>query len=98
MTWDYVYNLIYKVDGQVYKTYQLESGAPISAEPAPTKEGYTFSGWSQVPESMPANDIEITGSFSINSYTLTYLLDGEVYKSVSLEYGAEIESEPSPDK
>ena len=31
---------------------------------APTKEGHTFSGWSEAPETMPAEDIVIEGSFS----------------------------------
>ena len=32
--------------------------------PTPTKEGYTFSGWSNIPKTMPANDVTITGSFT----------------------------------
>ena len=92
------YNLVYCLDGEEYKTCTLEYGSPISPEPIPTKEGYTFSGWSEIPETMPATDVEITGTFSINSYTLTYVLDGEVYRSVSLEYSSEIESEPAPEK
>ena len=43
------YTLIYKVDGEVYKTVSIEYGATITPEPAPTKEGYTFSGWSEIP-------------------------------------------------
>jgi hypothetical protein len=50
--------------------------------------GYTFSGWSEAPETMPANDIVIEGTFSVNSYTITFVVDGEVYKSMDVEYGA----------
>ena len=92
------YALTYVVDGEVYKTDSVCVGSTIETESAPTKEGYTFSGWSDIPQTMPANDVEITGKFSINSYTLTYILDGEEYKSVSVEFGKAIEPEPEPTK
>ena len=92
------YTLTYYVDGKVYKTYQLKEGAAITAETAPTKEGYTFSGWSEIPETMPAHDVTVTGTFSINKYLLTYLVDGAEYKKYELEYGAAITSEAEPTK
>ena len=39
---------------------------------------------------MPAKDVIVKGYFTINSYTITYLLDGEVYAIETLEYGAKI--------
>ena len=92
------YKLTYTVDGEVYKTYDLEYGATITPEAEPTKEGYNFSGWSEVPATMPAHDVTITGSFSINSYKLTYTVDGEVYKTYDIEYGATITPEAEPTK
>lgn len=59
-----VYNLIYIVDGEEYKTYTLEYGATITPEPQPTKEGYMFSGWSEIPATMPANHVIVTGTFT----------------------------------
>ena len=92
------YKLVYKVDGVEYKSYEIEYGANITAEPAPTKEGYTFSGWSDIPSTMPANDVTITGSFTVNKYTLTYIVDGDVYKTYEIEYGATITPEAEPTK
>ena len=92
------YTLTYKVDDEVYKTYELEEGAKITPEEAPTKEGYTFSGWSEIPETMPANDVTITGTFSINKYKLVYKVDNEAYKSYEVEYGATITAEAEPTK
>ena len=92
------YTLEYTVDGEVYKTITLEFGAMITPEAEPTKEGYTFSGWSEIPETMPAHDVTINGSFSINSYTLEYIVDGEVYKTITLEFGATITPEAEPTK
>ena len=84
------YKLIYKVDGEEYKISEVKYGTTITAEAEPTKEGYTFSGWSEIPETMPAKDVVITGSFSINSYTITYKIDGEVYQTETVEYGSAI--------
>ena len=53
------YELAYKVDGETYKTYEVEYGESITAETEPTKEGYTFSGWSEIPETMPAHDVVV---------------------------------------
>ena len=57
------YTLTYKVDNEVYKTYEMQVGAVITPETAPTKEGYTFSGWSEIPATMPAQDVTVTGTF-----------------------------------
>lgn len=92
------YELTYMVDNEVYKTDSLEYGVTITPEAEPTKEGYTFSGWSDVPETMPANDVTVTGTFSISKYKLTYMVDGAEYKSYDVEYGAAITPEPAPTK
>ena len=85
------YKLTYVLDGEVYRdtTYQYGDEVANSERnlPIPTKEGYTFSGWSEIPETMPANDVTVTGSFIINSYKLTYMLDGKVYKDATYQYG-----------
>ena len=92
------YTLTYFVDGVLYKTYTIKEGATVTPEPAPTKEGYTFSGWSEIPATMPAHDVTVTGSFTVNKYKLTYMVDSEVYKSYEIEYGATITPEPAPTK
>ena len=92
------YKLTYIVDGVLYKELMYEYGAAITPEPAPEREGYTFSGWSEIPATMPEHDVTVTGTFSINSYKLTYMVDGEVYKEYTLEYGVAITPEPAPTK
>ena len=57
------YNLIYKVDDNDYKSYNVEYGSTIIPEESPTKEGYAFSGWSEIPETMPCHDVEVNGRF-----------------------------------
>lgn len=92
------FTLLYKVDGEDYKSFEIEYGASITPEAEPTKEGYTFSGWSEIPATMPANDVTVTGTFTINKYKLTYYVDGEEYKSFELEYGTIITPEVEPTK
>ena len=92
------YKLIYKVDGEEYKTLDVEYNSALTAEPAPTKTGYSFSGWSEIPETMPDHDVTVTGSFTINKYKLTYLIDGEEYKTFDVEYNSAIIPEPVPTK
>ena len=92
------YTLKYVVDGEEYKTYTLEFGTAITPEEAPTKEGYTFSGWSEIPETMPAHDVTVEGKFNANSYTLKYVVDGEAYKTYTLEFGTKITPEDAPTK
>ena len=91
-----IYRLIYKVDGEEYKSYDVECGSSIVPEEKPTKEGYSFSGWNNLPEIMPAEDVTVTGLFTVNSYKLTYMVDGKEYKSYDVEYGSPIIGEESP--
>ena len=92
------YKLVYQVDGEEYKSSEIEYGTAITAEEEPTKEGYTFSGWSEIPETMPANDVTVTGTFTVNKYKLVYQVDGEEYKSSEIEYGTAITAEEEPTK
>ena len=84
------YNVIYKVDGEEYKVVPVVYGSEIVVIEAPIKEGHTFSGWSEAPATMPAEDVVIEGTFTVNNYTVTYLVDGEVYAAESVAYGTEI--------
>lgn len=84
------YKLSYLIDGDNFKTYELEEGTWITPEPIPTKEGYTFIGWSEIPETMPDHDVIVTGTFTINQYKITYLIDGKEYFTETVDYGTSI--------
>ncbi len=58
-----LYQLTYMVDGTEYKTVDVRYGDSVTSEPKPTKDGYAFSGWSEIPSNMPAHDVTVTGSF-----------------------------------
>ena len=47
-------------------------GTTINAPAAPTKTGYTFTGWEpELPPTMPAHNMALTAQWRINSYTVT---------------------------
>ena len=92
------YALTYVVDGEVYATDSIEYGAAITPIAEPVKEGYTFSGWSEVPETMPAKDVTVSGTFIVNKYLVTFKIGDEVIAADSLEYGATIVAPEAPEK
>ena len=95
---DGVYTLTYYVDGVEYKSVTYSSGAGITPEAEPTKEGYTFSGWIDIPETMPDHDVTVTGTFTINQYTITYVIDGEEYATVTVDFNSKIVPLTPPSK
>ena len=60
-------NVIYYVDGVEYAREAYEAGATITTIVEPTKDGYTFSGWSEIPEVMGDENVIVTGTFTANN-------------------------------
>lgn len=83
-----LFALTYIVDGDTLKTETHEYRVPIEPLDAPTKEGHTFSGWSEIPETMPAHDVTVTGSFTVNTYMVRYYVGDELVHEDEVEYGA----------
>jgi len=81
------YTLTYMVDGEEYKSYLIESGTAITPEAEPTKDTYKFSGWSEIPETMPNHDVTVTGTFSryFDVGNLTKAIDFVMNSSASAE-------------
>lgn len=92
------YNVTFVVDGEVYKTIPVKYDEEIPMPEEPVKEGCTFGGWSEVPATMPAEDIIITGSFYANYYTVTYVVDGEIYATATVGYNSVIPEMEEPIK
>ncbi len=92
------YYVKYYVDGKIYKTQSYKYGEEIFPLAEPTKIGYTFSGWSEIPSSMPGNSIEVNGTFTASTYNIKYYVDGEEYQTQSYKYGEEISPIAEPTK
>ena len=84
------YKLTYEVDGVTYHSEEIAFGTAITPLPAPQNEGKTFSGWSEIPATMPAHDVKVIGSFSSNSYMVKFVVDGKAIYEKSQAYGSKI--------
>ena len=92
------YNLVFKVGDEVVLSAQVPYGTEIVAPEVAEKEGYSFSGWGEVPSTMPAKDLEISGSYEVNSYKITFIIDGEVISETTLAYGDTVVEPTVPEK
>ena len=92
------FTITFKIDGEVISTQTLQVGATIVPPAAPAKEGYTFSGWGDVPATMPAKNLTVEGTYTVNTYTLTFKIGDEVISTESLAYGTAIEAPTAPAK
>lgn len=92
------YMLTYMLDGEIYQSYEVTFGDAIVAETEPVKDGYIFSGWSMIPAMMPAKDVIVTGNFIQGQYKLLYMVDGQLYKTIAMNFGSLITAEEAPEK
>jgi len=94
------HDIIYMVDGEVYyrdEDVAYDTSVTMIAEP--TKEGYTFSGWNTVLTTMPDEDVWISGTFSINQYTITFDTDGgSAVAPITQDYGTAVTAPADPTK
>ena len=84
------YTITYVVDGVTVYTATYDFGATITPYTY-TKEGYTISAWSPaVPATMPAENLTVSATSTVNTYTVTYQVNGETVHEDAVPYGAEI--------
>jgi len=84
------YTITYKVDGSTYKEESYRYEAKVTAPSNPTKTGHIFAGWDkEVPSTMPAENITITATWTINTYKVVWKdYDGTVLETDErVEYG-----------
>ena len=71
------FTLAYIVDGELYRSFIVKYKEAITPLEEPTKEGYTFSGWSEIPETMPAHDVTVTGTFTLDPTGINQIMRDE---------------------
>ena len=81
------YSITYTINGEEYTAQTYEFGAVVSAPEYTVPEGHTFSGW-DIPETMPAENLVLDAALTVNSYTITYTINGEEYTAQTYEFGA----------
>ena len=106
------YHVTYKVDGNDYgntETYAFKSDVVV--RPVPTKEGYTFHGWTPADDvaniikiddkghfTMPAQPVLFNGTFTINQYNVIYKVDNEVVGTDVYDFNHDVTIRPVPTK
>ena len=77
------YTITYDVNGgSEVPSFTGFYGDPVPVPDNPTREGYTFTGWSQtIPATVPAQNLTITANWQINQYQITFNSRGGTSKS-----------------
>lgn len=87
------YKVTFFVDETEYSSVTVAYGEVINTPSEnPTKEGYTFIKWVDVPATMPAKNLEINAEFNINSYELIFKNEEETITSYTVDYNTELAS------
>ena len=97
--WDtHYYNIDFYLDkgGELYEGQEAAFGEeiPLPADPQ-EREGYIFTGWvledgSPMPETMPSHDLVLYANWELMTYTLAFIIDGEVLWSDNVAFGADV--------
>jgi len=96
------YTVTFDVDGDKTLIVPItgDYNTVINAPAAPTKEGYTFAGWSPVlPETIPAENMTVAATWTINKYTITFdTAGGSEIAAITQDYGTAIDAIENPTK
>ena len=99
VTWDANGGLF--ADGSTTQTTSMAVGATITHPANPTREGYTFTGWSPTTSTVENEDITFVAQWKVNTYTVTWNANGgkfgnETSIEQSYTYGATITAPDAP--
>ena len=85
------YTITFEDGDTTIATITQDYGTAISAPADPTKTGHTFEGWSQsIPATMPAENLTIDATWTINTYNVTIVNEENVVLKVveNMPYGS----------
>lgn len=85
------YKITYYVDNVIVNVDEYKYGDKVTAYTYTPEAGESFGGWTTtIPETMPANDVNIYGTTETNTYTVTFNVNGKEYTKLSFAYGATV--------
>ncbi len=81
------------------QTYDCDADlSSVIAPEAPAIDHYVSAWDTEIPATMPANDITITATYTINQYTITwYDTEGNMIDTSSYDYGTDLSDVTHPD-
>lgn len=88
------------LSGSEYFSSEYKYGDTVTLPDAPTKTGYTFTGWDiEVPTTMPKENVTITAQWSINQYTITFVNTGDsAVNAITRDYNSTVTLPTAPTK
>ena len=93
------YTITFDTDGgSAIDPITQDYGTQITAPADPTRGGYTFIGWdTEIPTTMPAENMTIKAQWRINRYTVTFDTDGgSEIAPITQDYGTAITAPADP--
>ncbi len=94
-----IYTVVLKVDGKTVSTQQVGYGKNAALYAIPAKVGHdqTAPYWNHSGKNITADRV-ITAVYTPNTYTVTYIADGEVVETVKVTYGGSATAPAIPEK
>ncbi len=99
------YTVSFIVDGQVYQTQEVETGKSAKKPEDPVKEDFIFKGWyadetftTEYDFNDPIMADNNAYAYFAESYTVSFIVDGEAYQTKSVEKGSNAEKSEDPEK
>ena len=91
---DQSYVLSYYIDSSVYTQQSyIVNDAVIAPDDPQVENGYTWSGWVDLPSLMPAYDSSVHSVLTANQYILDYYVDSSLWNSLTYNYKQTIVSQ-----
>ena len=77
--------------GSAVDAITQDYGTTVTAPAAPTKTGYDFAGWTPaLPETMPAENMTVTATWTVKTYTVSITGAGVTADNMNPEYGDDV--------
>lgn len=88
------YDIVFVIEDEEVSRVTYDYGTELSNDIYPSyeeREGYEFA-WdmTELPSTMPAEDITVNGAYTVKTYHLTITVDGEVKFDDDVEYGSDV--------